>query len=130
MVIDFTVRSNSIYFLGIVFDSELEYTLRLRHEVLYDSTWFTSRVGPLVTGELGESISWTAQLHARQGARTAPKYVMHAAGICTTNYQGIYCYTCSFYLSEGFLHLQNAVGLAVIEETIGRTININISVEV
>ena len=77
MIIDFTVRSNSIYFLGIVFDSELEYTLRLRHEVLYDSTWFTSRVGPLVTGELGESISWTAQLHARQGARTAPKYAMH-----------------------------------------------------
>lgn len=92
MVINFTARSNSIYFLGIVFDSELEYTLRLRHEVLYDSTWFTSRVGPLVTGELGESISWTAQLHARQGARTAPKYAIHAAGICITNYQGIYCY--------------------------------------
>lgn len=37
---------------------------------------------------------------------------------------------CSFYLSEGFLHLQNAVGLAIIEETIGRSVNINISVEV
>ena len=36
----------------------------------------------------------------------------------------------SFYLSEGFLHLQNAVGLAIIEYTAQTNISLKIAVEV
>ena len=37
---------------------------------------------------------------------------------------------CSFYLAEGFLHLQNAVSLAIIEDTAQTNISLKISVEV
>ena len=36
----------------------------------------------------------------------------------------------SLYLSEGFLHLQNVIGQAVIEKKIGRTIDLDLTVEV
>ena len=37
---------------------------------------------------------------------------------------------CSFYLEEGFLHLQDAVGQSIIEFLANKTISIQLSVEV
>lgn len=37
---------------------------------------------------------------------------------------------CSFYLEEGFLHLQDAVGQSIIEFLANKTIRIQVSVEV
>jgi hypothetical protein len=36
----------------------------------------------------------------------------------------------SFYLEEGFLHLQNAVSLSIIEKLANKTIDLQVSVEV
>ena len=36
----------------------------------------------------------------------------------------------SFYLTEGFLHLQNVIGQAIIENKTGLTLDMDISVEV
>ena len=36
----------------------------------------------------------------------------------------------SFYLSEGFLHLQNVIGQAIIENKIGQTLDLDVTVEV
>lgn len=37
---------------------------------------------------------------------------------------------CSLYLEEGFLHLENAIGLSIIEFYASKTINLQVSVEV
>ena len=44
---------------GIVFENDLDYTIRLRHDVVFDNTWFTS-----MTGRFNS-----------QGSQISPKYV-------------------------------------------------------
>ena len=93
--------------------TRVEYTLRLSHEVGSDNSWETANRGPSI------------QL---PGSRVSPKWVTIAfihtflAHTPSTIY--------SFYLEEGFLHLQNAVGLSIIEKLANKTIDLQVSVEV
>ena len=39
-------------------------------------------------------------------------------------------FLCSLYLAEGFLHLENAIGLSIVEFYANKSINLQVSVEV
>ena len=41
-----------------------------------------------------------------------------------------YCFRCSFYFSEGFLHLQNVVGQSIVEWVTGEQQDITVAVRV
>ena len=49
---------------------------------------------------------------------------------CYIYYMAIFYLLCSLYLSEGFLHIQNLVGMSIIEQVYGNRTGLNNFTEV
>lgn len=119
-------------YVGIVFEElaadDISYKIRLRHEVGFENSWNTDFLGPNFEAP---------------GPRIANKYV----GYCNHCFFNLWLLPShlsppplplpllpplppSSYLSEGFLHLQQLVGAAIIEWKSGEDMNISVSVRV
>ena len=55
---------------------------------------------------------------------------MTLSGLANIPIFNTHTYNLSFYLEEGFLHLQNAVSMSIIERLANRTIDLRVSVQV